>query len=183
MSVTMSAFLIDWAAVREHWRINPGDFWREDGWDGEADGDWPPRFWRESCRPDDWIDSSKCAFQADEYYTKLRRDLSKADRERWDHLFAVFFAMSRAPKSFDLPGFEPNEGIYNIISPASVARLVGEIGRADVEQLRGPFEARCRPEPDRWLENFDEFAAYLRQWFAAVEAAHRSGKALVLWAA
>lgn len=183
MSVTMSAFLVDWAAVREQWRISPGDFWRDDAWEEGGDGAWPSRFRWESCRSDDWIDSGKCAFQADEYYTKLRRDLGKADRGRWDLLFATFFAMGRAPKSYDLPGFEPSEGVYNIIGPDSVARLAGEVERADVEQLRAPFAARCHPEPGWWLEDFDEFASYLRQWFATVAAAQRSGKALVLWAA
>ena len=183
MSVTGHVIFVDWPAIRDHWRVNPGPFRRENFWDEEADNPWPPRFQAESWRLDDWIDSWKCAFQAGEYYVALRRDLSVPDRTRWDRLVAVFFQINRNPASYDLPGFEPDEGVANIISPASVACLVDEIEQVDLERLRLPFETRCRPDPDYWLKTFDEFRDYIRQWFEAVEAAHRSGKALVLWVA
>ncbi len=183
MSVTGYLIFVDWTAIASQWQDDPQAFRGDGFWDDEADNPWPPRFRAEYYEPDDWVDSWKCAARADEFFTELRGDLDKAERTRWDELFGVFLQIDRRPTGYDLPGFQPDVGIANIISPASVTRLVGTIREINIDRLQVPFEARCRPDPDWWLKSFDEYRGYIRQWFAAFEAAHRSGKAVVLWVA
>ncbi len=183
MSVTGQVIFVDWAAVEDQWRDDPRAFWRDDFWDFEADDPWPSRFEAEYFEPAGWIESWSHAAGADECYTRLRGDLDPGERARWDELIGTFFQIDRAPSGYDLPGFVPEEGISNIIGPASLDRLAAEIERVDFERLRGPFVARCRPDPYSWVEDFDEFRALIRQWFAAVAAARAAGKALVRWVA
>ncbi len=183
MGATGGVVLVDWAAIQDQWRVKPGAFRCDASWDEETDDFRPPRFQAEYRKPADWVDSWRRSIQAGEYYDKLRRDLSKPDRARRDRLVAVFFQMIRKPTAYDLSGFEPDEGIANIISPTSLAQLVDEIKQVDIERMRSPFEARCRPDRDYWLKDFDEFRDHIRQWLAAVDAAHQSGRAMVLWVA
>ncbi len=187
MSVNGSVFFVDWDAVLEQWRDEPAAFWQDDflyqeEYDAEFDG-WHPRFQRESYDLPEWIENYSWACEAAEFYRLLRKDLSKPDRVAWDRFFSMFM---NTPKSHDLPKFQQTsgaDGVADIFSPATLARMVADYRQLDVEQLRPPFAAQCRPEPRDYLKNFAEFASYLQQWFAAVEAAQRSGKAMVLWIA
>lgn len=183
MGVTVEVQLVDWDAVQNQWRDEPTALESDDFYDNATDDGWPVRFRADYLWSDGWVGSWHDLAEADECYDDLRLELDDPHRHCWDHLTAVFFHRNREPTSYDLPGFHPGERIANILGSDSVDRLANEVSAADLERLRQPFDLRCNPDHYRRITNFDEFADYMRQWFAAVDAAHRSGKALVLWVA
>ncbi|QCD59996.1 hypothetical protein [Streptomyces hawaiiensis] len=64
--------------------------------------------------------------------------------------------------------------------PPTVSALAGHWARVEpsLESLRKPFAAHPT-RPGRWIENFDEFSALLREWGAVVTGTDRRGWGLV----
>jgi hypothetical protein len=180
MSVTGHVIFVDWVEIERQWRDDPDTFAESEFID--MDEGWPARFRAEDWEPENWIESWKAAVEADDAYAQLRDGLDLKSRLALDRILAPFFWTGK-PHETDLPGFVPGEGIVNVLNPDTVARLAALAGSIDLESCREPFERRCRPDSGGWIRDFDDFRHYVRQWLDMLDAARRSGKAVVLWVA
>ena len=178
MGVSYSVLLMNWDALQRQWRDDPEAMYRssfsEDGW--------RERFGVQDWWPPNWIGSGNAAFQAQTAYDRLRKGLDAQTREALDRILAQFF-WEGGTATPDLPGFEPTEGLSNVLSPRTVAELAALADTIDLEALRDPVARRCRLDGTGWVGTFEEFRDYLEQWLEVVRGARDSGQAVVLWVA
>jgi hypothetical protein len=179
MGVSGSIILADWAELQRQWREAPGAI-QEPGFFEEG---WPDSFLAQSWRPEGWISSWNAASQAALAYDRLRKGLDPETRAGLDRILGAFF-WEGGTTSPDLPGFEPSEGISNVLGPSTVDSMVDFADSMDLETLREQFSKRCRKKDlGGWIGSFDDFRDYVSQWLAMLRAAKESGRAVVLWVA
>ena len=182
MSVNGSIIFAEWEELQRQFRDDP-DAIKATQFDEEfrqVEG-WPDRFNSEDWHPADWNSSWNAAYQASEQYDRLRKGLDAKSRCVLDRILGAFFWEGGSSPP-DIPGFQPSEGVGNVLSPATVEELAGLADSLDLEALREPFAKRFRPTSD-WISNFEDFRDYLKQWLEMLRGARRSGKAVVLWIA
>jgi hypothetical protein len=169
---------MDWDELQRQWRDDPramrDSSFSEDGW--------RERFAAQDWWPPDWIWSGKAASEARTAYDRLRDGLEAPTREALDRILGTFFWEGGAARP-DLPGFEPGEGLANVLSPRTVAELANLADSIDLEALRDPVSRRCQLRGKGPIGTFEKFRDYIKQWLDMVRYARDSGRAVVLWVA
>jgi hypothetical protein len=178
MCVTYRIILADWDALQRQWRDDPDALQAP----GFFEDGWPERFAARDWSPPGWVGSGNAAFEAQTAYDRLRKGLDGPTCDALDRILGAFFWEGGDVKP-DLPGFEPGEGIANVLAPETVAELAGLADAIDLEALREPVTRRCRLEGTGWVGTFEEFRDYIQQWLDMLREARDSGLAAVLWVA
>jgi hypothetical protein len=179
MGVQVSAYLVDWDKLVEHWKRKktvPAWFFRliED-----------KERWVEEYCPDNWIESWRAAVEAWLFYETAREEMSPIAREPFDKFFRAFLASDEKYKmrARELAPKRTQNGMLEMtMSPATVKEYYTLGSSLPLEQLRPLFEehAEVGDPANAHISDFDCFKRYIGQWIRLLEEASKKNKGIVV---